>query len=1230
MLRILSTLLCAALFATGLTAQHSLFEFVAGDGVSPAVWDELSSEISDYQPLHLQTSAIAATLREAPVEGAPAAGRAPVYLDVPSPAGEIIRYRIVESSLFHPDLAARYPNIKNYRAFGPDGKVGRIGVSLRGIMAYLPSPAGTFTISPAELGNATDHLVYYRRNLRVPESEQGKPSCGYDEEIEEDLLLSGLELDPGVSAAPPATGNGRSNQAPIIMREYDLALGCTGEFGASIGGGTKEGVLAAFNESLTILNSVFEQELAVRMRIIPQSDSIIFLVPSFDPFINADEGGELLGQIASAFTNAGVPPVLYDLGHLFTRGCNDVGGQVSGRACTPGKMRGVTCVSGTVAGATTRILTHEIGHQFAVAHSWDRCPPSEEQRAGSSAYEPGSGTTIMSYAGTCGQQNIQFSDDTYYHTHSLEQFITYSRESTADGCATKIATSNTEPTITMPYQSGFTIPISTPFELDASATDLEGDPMTYNWEQYDLGPGSNLGEPIGNAPIFRSYFPDENTNRVFPRIDRVVSGNNSVTELLPTYSRDLTFRFTVRDNNTEAGAAVWGQVAFKATAAAGPFRVTTAQSPGITWTAGEYREVNWDVANTDVAPVNCYRVNIRLSLDGGFTYPITLLEGAANNGSAFVTVPDLGADNENQVRIRVDAADNVFFNISDRNLTIRPAEEATFALTTDVAYQRLCLPDDATVTIGSESFLGFDENFSLEIVGDLPDGATAEFTETELAPGETTQLNLSFQDLNFDDTYQLVIRAVAEGGTTVIRNIDLDLFSSDFTDLTLVSPSEGQTDIILIADLDWTEAANAERYNLQLATSPSFSPESIVQQVMDTVATSFTPNEFFEPNTLYFWRVQGVNNNECGAGEWADPASFRTVASTCVEYDPTDLPVSLPPNGPPITKTSEVFVVESGIISDINIPNILINYQFIKELTLTLVSPAGTRVKLFDQQCFSTQNFNIGFDDEAPLDIVCPPDDARVFRPIEELSAFNGENTQGLWKLEVLVTETGGAVGSLQDWSIEFCSTADLTPPVLIRNNEMELETGESVLLDAYYIYAEDETTAFVDLIVTLVRAPRHGRLITTGGTEVMAGMSFSQGFLFSQSLFYEHDGQRETVSDDFLFIIEDEEGGYIPITPFRIEVFPGAVTGTEDDPTRSETLELTVFPNPADDQLTVNLSRNPKSDLPLELFDLTGRRLLQATFAAGRPSARLDVSRLRGGIYLMRVADRTVRVVVK
>jgi hypothetical protein len=220
---------------------------------------------------------------------------------------------------------------------------------------------------------------------------------------------------------------------------------------------------------------------------------------------------------------------------------------------------------------------------------------------------------------------------------------------------------------------GFTIPISTPFSLVGSATDPNGHPMTYNWEEFDLGPTGHPNSPSGNAPLFRSFPSKMIPERTFPQHADLLNNTQTLGELLPSYTRDLTFRLTVRDNQAGGGGVDYDEIAFDVTDQAGPFLVTAPNTP-VTWTGNTQEMVTWNVANTTAAPVNAATVNILLSTDGGFTYPTTLASGTANDGSEMITVPNLGTT---MARVKVEAATNIFFDISNANFTINASGPLT-------------------------------------------------------------------------------------------------------------------------------------------------------------------------------------------------------------------------------------------------------------------------------------------------------------------------------------------------------------------------------------------------------------------------------------------------------------------------------------------------------------------------------------------------------------------------
>lgn len=1198
-----------------LTAQQRAFSFISTAN-PPADLAGNELPLVSYGELLLDATAIRAQLVGVPMENA--GGRSPFFIELPTPEGRQVSFRIEESPVMHPDLAARYPDLKSYRAISAYGS-GRIAVSSYGVAAALMGRNGEYFINRTEQGVTTNHLIYYTKDvdLELGNFEMPALGCGWDAEIaEEEAILAGIDL----TMEDTPLGQSRTVQSLLGLHVYDIALACTGEF-ANVHGGTVAGVMNAYNEAMTVLNGLLEREVGVRFMLIAQNDSLIWTDPSTDPFTSANNGGDLLPQVGNAISFAGIGFNEFDLGHLLTGSCTDVGGVVSGQACTNGKTRGVTCnFSNNIAAVARGTMAHEIAHQFGVGHTWSNCPGSEGQLASGSAFEPGSGTTIMSYAGACGDQNIG-GRSAYYHVGSIDQFTNFSRNINPGGCVTVLEPINNEPEIVWPYEDGFFIPISTPFELEASATDADDDNLIYNWEQYDLGPSSSLGNPFADSPLFRSYPPEaDGFARVFPRIDRVISGNNIDSEQLPDYSRNLTFRMTVRDQNENAGASVWETVRFRAAEEAGPFLVTSPNTGSEVWQGGDYREITWDVANTNLAPVNCSSVDIYLSEDGGFTYPILLAERAPNNGSTFITVPaGLSGD---EFRIKIKGSDNVFFDISNQDFVINPPTEANFTLSASPLSEQVCLPETAVLSYTAGSVLGFDSPITLALTSDLPAGATAEFNRTTIVPGESAELTIDLNEYNTTDLVYITIEASADGVATATRTVLLDVVANDFTDLSLVSPLEGEQGIQFAADYQWTASANADSYNVQVATSPSFSSETLFDEGINLTATNFAQADFFNPNTLYFWRVQPIN--ECGPGPWVDPASFRTVSTQCETYTASDTPVLLPGSGNMPIRTSVIFVSEEGIISDLNIPNVVINYNVIRNMELTLISPAGTRVLLYDENCFFTNIINLGFDDDAPSNIACPPDDQRVFRPVGSLADFIGEGTFGNWTFEVKVTETGGSAGDLASWSIEFCAGVTNTPPSLIVNDDSEVPPGSGTNITGQVLRVEDGVFGPNEITYTLVRAPLQG-FLRLGGVEINAGATMTQEQISAAQLFYQHTGSEEGI-DDWSFVVTNPEGGYIPVTYHTINIFEGAVSDVNEN--LANEIELKVYPNPVSDQLQLRWNRSLGEDMPVELIDISGRRLLNGTVSGVLTNYQVDMQALPAGVYFLRMGGITRRVV--
>jgi subtilisin-like proprotein convertase family protein len=1199
------TFLLSALLLGNTQAQQSLWTDVEASRIVLPPGSEVDINASKYRTLALDFQGLTSALRQAPMEYTAAASQ-PIQIALPLPDGRMEIFDVVESPVMAPGLAARYPDIRSFQAYGTTDRMAnaRFDYSPLGFHASIRTPQGTVFIEPYASGQRQYHISYYRSDTHV-HNPLGL-ACGFDEE--EEVAFEAIQ--PAIEQQALAF----RNNEPVPLRTYRLALACTRAYAAQKGG-TLNSVMASFNTAVNLANQIFILEASVRTQLIENNDTLIFLNAATDPYQNINQGRELLGQNPGVL-NSYVGADAYDIGHVFTATCSDVGGVASlASVCTSNKGRGVTChYNNNIATMVSQVYAHEVGHQFNCGHSWNNCPNSLEQLSVENAFEPGSGSTIMSYAGSCGAaNNIQNSSDVYYNIGSLEDFIAFSREGTGATCGEVTFPGNRAPEVVLPYQNGFFIPISTPFELTAEGSDIDGDDLTYCWEQYDLGPVSQLGSPSLNAPIFRSAPPTSDPIRVFPSLSKIVNNLSNNNEVLPTYNRDLTFRCTVRDNNPAAGGVTWAEVKFKADQTSGPFLVTAPNTADVSWKVGEYQEVTWDVANTTNMRVRCNYVNIKLSTDGGFTYPITLLANAPNTGSAFVSVPDAVTST---ARIRIEPTNNIFFDISDANFRIEPAAEQGFAVSVSPASVPLyCVAGQPLVfDIETASLLGYDNAITLSLIGELPTNTTYLFAQEELLPGQSTTLSIDFGPYATRDTFRLQLQAEGPGLPPALRDIYFIALSNDFSALQLLQPADGTSDITLSTGFSWTAVPNADRYDFQLATKASFGP-AVISSTNDILTASHSPNLLLGENQLYFWRVRPVN--ECGPGEWLPPFAFRTAAVDCADFSANDLPVSIA-NAAGTIRTSKIFVPTSGIINDLNLRNVEVTFQPVSSIRMTLISPAGTEVRLYNLNCLNTGLIRLGFDDEAPTGILCPPDNSAPVRPNQPLSAFDGENTLGEWQLRTQVVSSGfGGGGSFRSWTLEFCAALTPETPALITNETLEVPPGQSNVITNTLLEATDGASNPDQIVYTILTPPAHGQLFRTSiNEELVAGSRFSQSTINTFNLAYVHDGS-DTQSDSFTFIVENSQGGWIPTQTFNITIDEDAVVNVQEAPLANG---ITLFPNPAQDKVQIRFQSAILGQANVRLFNLNGQEVLSRRFADTSAPLELSTAQLPAGLYFVSV----------
>ena len=1172
---------------------------------------QVSPEAQQTKALLVDADLLRKQLAKAPAEFSQKTSRTTVEL--PLPDGSLLSYRVWDA-----DLLPNRPELGSYRVVNDFG-TGRIAVGPSGISAVVQGPEGFFIIDAVDAAAGLYQVAPYREFMNAEQDEHGVPHCGFEDAAGQPDFTD-IVIDPNMGEAAGAKlGGEKAGNEPRELRVYDLIMTNTGEFATRVGGSASD-VQEAFNTAVSTVNAIFEPQVGVRMNLLDRPQ-VIFTDAATDPFSNAADGRGLLPQVGNAFAISMIPTASFDLGHIFTGGCsNGLGGVVSGAACTDGKTRGVTCVRGSIVGIAMRIMAHEIAHQFTVSHSWNNCPPSQEQRASRTAFEPGSGTTIMSYAGTCGNQNIG-NEDPYYHVGSLEQFLDYTRRGGASTCATQIQTNNISPDVSLDYEDGFTIPRSTPFRLEGTATDANNDDLLYNWEQYDLGPAVAISNPSGSAPLFRSVPPTESGFvRYFPALNSVVEGINSNSEVLPDYGREMTFRLTAHDYNSEAGGVDWEELRFNVAENAGPFVVNAPEQ--LIWPVGSVQDITWDVAGTNEAPVNCRSVNVLLSTNDGRSFDQVLAANVPNNGRVSITVPASAITST--ARIMIEAADNIFFNVGEEVFSVRAANEPGYTLATSVRYQAVCLPEVLDIAVRSSSILGFSEVINLEVDrGNLPDDVDLRLSEASVIPGETARLMVDLGGINFNGELTFAVLGITDQDTAR-RSITLDVTDTDYGDLETLTPEEGSEGIILSTTFDWTDAANAEDYQIQIATSADFNEASIFAELGGLEESEYTPVDFFETSTLYFWRVRP--RNSCGFGDWERTQSFYTVTADCSTNEPSDMPMGLSGRGGSYTRESSVFVDAQGVISDLNIPMVDVRYNFISEMRLRLRSPAGTEVLLYDRRCRLSRNrLTVGFDDDAPTPVDCrDPSDGRVATPQESLSAFVGENTFGEWTMILEITETGGTAGSWESWNIEFCAAVNPERPTALNNSDSQVDEFTSVVISRSNLEVTSDDFAANNILYTLTEAPASGRL-EVNGTTVTVGRTFTQADINDGNLVYFEESGASSV-DDFGFVVTTPGGGYLPIMYHTVLI--DNTVNTDDPLAQQLDASLRVFPNPTVGTVNLRWQVPGNQQLNVELFSLAGQRLRTSTVAVSARGLDMDISELPAGIYLVRVNGAVRRIV--
>lgn len=922
-----------------------------------------------------------------------------VRISFPNTEGGFETFRIKEASIMHPDLQAKFPDIRSFigESVSENGNSIRFSLSKIGMHAMIfRGDQGVDLINSVSQSNRYEVLSAKQA------TSNNNFQCFVDEEFVENSKKQAIVYSSSF------VNDGE-------LRTFRLALACTQEYSnfhltnQSVAGSEtdlvkKAAVLAAINKTMTRVNGIFERDMSLTMQLVSNTTDLIFLKED-DGFSNNDENS-LINESQTKI-DAIIGEDNYDIGHTFST--VDGGLAMQSSSCTVNKAMGVTGNSSPIDDAfDIDYVAHEMGHQFGASHTFNGNGGScdSTNRSDATAVEIGSGSTIMSYAGICSPVNVQLNVDAYFHSVSIEQMYT-NIVSGNSLCANLSEINNVAPVVEAGQD--YTIPIGTPFALKAIASDANSDALTYVWDQLDTGLVNEFPTPSTtvNGPLFRSFEPSDNPVRYFPKLETVIAGNTTSTwEVLPTVTRTMSFGVLVRDNNINGGQIGFDTTTIAVSDTSGPFKITS-QNTAVTWQEGALESVTWNVANTTASPVSCAEVNILLSVDGGQTFPISLAQNVPNSGSYNIVVPKQTTVNG---RVKVVAANSIFYTMNTVDISIQASEFVMEFVTTS---KDVCVSESVDFNFTYKTFSGFTESTTFS-AANMPTGisvvfnpasATASNTQVTMTVSGASEAVLGVQSIDIVGT---------ASATSKTAGVILNVYGPTIMVPVLSAPLDNSLKLVTPIELSWGTDTNAIAFEYQISDDVAFTNLEKTAVVSDASVIISD----LEYNTSYFWRVRTLNS--CGQSDFSAAYQFKTADIKCsaIEYMGADISI---PDDDANGISATINVTDQYEITDVNV-TITIEHTWVGDLAIVLVAPNNVPIELVTNSGGSGDNFTQTiFDDEESISI---NDGAAPFtgsyRPLKALVEFDGLSSEGIWTLKVN-DGSGGDTGTLKGWALDIC-----------------------------------------------------------------------------------------------------------------------------------------------------------------------------------------------------------------
>ena len=928
---------------------------------------------------------------------------------LPNEKGEEEVFKLTPVAVLSNALQKNYPRIRTYTGHS----VTRHEVSIRltsspqGISAWMHfKDAPDFFIQPVK-GEKNLHFTY----IKSTQDSDNRLFC---------------KTKAAVSKKPPSKGASKSKVLNQTIKTFRIAIAGTGEYTSFWGdnedsnGTNSEDALAAVVSTINRINFIFERDLNLRLELVSDA-GLMYENAELDPFTgNFDT--ELQSTLDQVLGNEA-----YDVGHLFDFGEPNGDAGCIGCVCVSNKKgQGFsTHPFRDIYGGEYRndyfdldYVGHEIGHQFGAYHTYS----FETEGTGYNA-EPGSGSTIMGYAGITGVDDLQQHGDSYFHYYSIQNILEYTATLSC-GSTESIEVES----FSISAGPDHFIPIGTAFQLEIPPIEAEeGVSYTYTWEQLDSGEitSSNFGPNNILGAIARSLPPKTSSGRVVPSMSRVLNneltqekpGLNDAWETVPLLGRIMNWGLSVRKQTPTFSQIAQDQMLITVVEEAGPFGFISHDKPLIL-KGGALETLLWNAANTQQSPINADQVSVLMSTDGGTTFPVVLAQDLPNNGRAVVRIPnDLDTT---RARIKIKPKGTIFFAVNASDLSI---ESRDLALNFGVFSKENCDENTLRYDFTIEKATGFNEDVILQIV-EPPAGVEFQFSKEIYTSSDNSGYlvisglgNLSAGDYLFD------LKA-NYGNAAEIFSIELKQRTTDFVPVVKQTPKNLEVGLSINPLLEWEKNPNAEHYRVQVSSDTNYT--SILLDSI--VASNKLKLKNLAPLSTYYWRIQ--NQNNCGDSVFSESSSFETGPISCTSLIAANLPKELND----ATETDDGVTVATINISfdapilDLNVV-VDLTHTWLQDLSLYLETPEGKRLLLSSSLGESGDNYTQTiFDQEATTSIKeGSPPFRGSYKPIQDISALYGTPSKGLWKL-IIIDQYKEDSGALIEFGLQLCVEGIIEP----------------------------------------------------------------------------------------------------------------------------------------------------------------------------------------------------------